>query len=319
MDDAGPTKGDTGPHDATVDAPPSDAILSEDSGSIGDLGAATDEGVAVDGGAPIDDGVAVDDGPPPVDACTPSCATCGGDDGCGGTCTSGACSGGASCVSGACITPTSSFLSPGSYYDATNAFATMPNWTIASADPATIYYSLDGSPPGPGGLSGTNVVNLSSASIATGTLLTWYADDGVAEPTVHALTLNANASLESDYGWIVDGVDLGGGSPVIVTSPGAAITGSAAYRAWVSPACPLCAMQLVYGLESDAAGCFYDDSPSTYAGASGTSSIALTAPTTPGTYTLNVTFTLQYACTDALATAPLEVRPTNAIGVVIVR
>lgn len=253
---------------------------------------------------------------PPTDGgCTPTCTVCGGADGCGGKCATGSCSGGATCVAGTCVGATRSYLSPGDYAFGT-AWARGITWTIGAESAATIRYTTDGSTPGPTSPSKPSPAEIFLAT--SGTTLKWYADNGAKEP-VQSFTANIATSGQSSYGFILEKTNLGGKGPVIVVSPGATISGTTAYQAWVSSGCPACGLQLVYGIGTTSAGCIYHGSPNVWPGASGTGSLSVKAPSTAGTYTLNMTYTLQLSCADGMATNPLGVRPTAGIATIVVK
>ncbi len=267
--------------------------------------------------AAVDDTGAADDTEPPADTggtCTPSCTTCGGSDGCGGTCVTGSCASG-TCVAGKCVTPTRSYLSPGDYAFG-SAWARGITWTIASEDSATIRYTVDGSAPGPTSPSKPSPAELFISS--SGTVIKWYADNGAKEGT-HSFTATIDTSGQGLYGYIVEKTNLGGRGPTIVVSPGATVTGSANYQAWNNSGCPMCRFQIVYGIDTTSAGCLYDYSPNVWPGVSGSGSISVKAPTVPGVYPLNVSYTLQTSCANGMATNPIGARPTARIGTIVVR
>jgi Chitobiase/beta-hexosaminidase C-terminal domain len=247
--------------------------------------------------------------------CTPTCATCGASDGCGGTCSTGACgAAGEACIGGRCVAPTRSYGSPNSYAY-TGGWARAFIAAAQSEAPATIFYTTDGSAPSASSPSKSNVVE---ASLSGGSLR-WYADDGVAEGP-QTLSIKVDTSLRTYYGFVVDAVRFTtGGGPVLVTSPGATVTGDAGYSIWSAPGCPACGLQVVYGIETDAQGCLYTGSPGVWPGASARSSFTLKAPSTAGTYHVTVTYTAQYTCAAALSTAPLGSRPTAQVAWLIVK
>lgn len=313
-DDAAPVH-----HDGFID----DALLGDDSG---DDAAPTDDTTPTptDDAKPTDDASpSVDTGPadtlifPPDDAgCTPSCTTCGASDGCGGTCKTGACGGGEACVAGTCVAPTKSHLSPGSYAFG-SGWAKGITWSIGSEAPATIFYTLDGSTPD--GSSASKPAPMDLFLSTSGTVIKWYADDGAKEPTIHSFTANIDTAGQSSYGFIVDKVNLSGKGPVVVVSPGATISGSADYQAWNSSGCPMCRFQLVYGIGTTSEGCLYDWSPGAWSGASGSGTISVKAPSSAGTYKLNVSYTLQTSCANGMATNPIGSRPTAEIATIVVK
>ena len=257
--------------------------------------------------------------PPPMDtACTPTCVACGADDGCGKPCLTGSCASG-TCVAGKCttpVTPTKSYIAPGDYAFGT-AWAKGITWTIGSEEPSTIRYTVDGSAPGP-----TSAGKASPAELfigTSGTVIKWYADNGAKEATVHSMTANILASGQTAYGYIVEKTNLGGKGPVLVTTPGASISGSATYTAWSNSGCPMCRLQIVYGVGTTSAGCLYDWSPGVWSGTTGSAPMTLKAPSTPGIYDVNVSYTLEVSCANGMASNPIGVRPTASIGKLIVR
>lgn len=272
-----------------------------------------------DGEPPPPDTATEDTKMPPGDSgCTPTCVACGADDGCGKPCMTGSCASG-SCVAGKCVVatpPTKSYIAPGDYAFGT-AWARGITWTIGSEDPATIRYTTDGSAPGPTSASKASPAELFIAT--SGTVIKWYADNGTKEATVHSMTANILTSGQSAYGYIVEKTNLGGKGPVIATSAGATISGSATYTAWNNPGCPMCRFQLVYGVGTTSAGCLYDWSPGAYPGAGGSGTISVKAPSAPGVYDLNVSYTLETSCANGMAAKPIGVRPTASIGKIVVR
>ncbi len=71
-----------------------------------------------------------------------------------------------------------------------------------------------------------------------------------------------------------------------------------------SGSCPTCGVQLVTGLGSSGTHggtCAYDNLPGAAPGASGTESVTLFAPTSPGTYAVVVEYHQRVSCGDALA------------------
>jgi hypothetical protein len=296
---------------------PDDFIEDEDTGAPPeeDTGSTAEDTATPDPDAPPPE----DTTPPPMDtACTPTCVACGADDGCGNPCMTGSCATG-TCVAGKCetpVTPTKSYIAPGDYAFGT-AWARGITWTIGSEGPSTIRYTTDGSTPTAASAGKTAPAELFVSS--SGTVIKWYADNGAKEATIHSITASILTSGQTAYGYIVEKTNLGGKGPVIVASPGATISGTAAYQAWNNSGCPMCRYQLIYGVGTAAAGCMYDWSPGVWPGASGSGTISVKAPSTPGVYDLNVSYTLQVSCADGIATAPIGVRPTASIGKIVVR
>ena len=303
--------------------PPRDAITLGDGADDppADDAADPEASPADDVAAPEDTFVPTEDAPaPPPDAgCVPSCVTCGASNGCGGKCATGACPTGGTCVAGVCkstATPTRSYLSPGNYAFG-SGWARAITWTIGSEAPATIRYTLDGSTPGPTSPSKPSPADLFLPT--SGTTLKWYADNGAKEPTVHSFVAAIDAAGQGKYGFLLERIDLSSRGPVVVVSPGAAVSGTVKYATWVSSGCPLCGLQLVYGVGTTSAGCVYHGSPGTWPGASGTGVLNVKAPAAPGTYALNMSYTLQLSCADGMATNPLGVRPTAQIATIVVK
>jgi len=286
--------------------------IDDDTGVIEEDTATPDE----DGALPGEDTATpgADTEPPPDAGCAPTCTTCGGSDGCGGTCATGSCSSG-TCVAGKCVTPTRSYLSPGDYAFGT-AWARGITWTIGSEGPSTIRYTLDGSTPGPTSASKPSPAELFVST--SGTTIKWYADNGAKEG-VQSFTANILASGQGNYGFIVEKTKLGGTGPVIVATAGATISLSAATQVWNGSTCSGCRYQLVYGVESTSMGCFYDWSPGVWPGVSGTNTGSVKAPSTPGVYDVNVSYTLELSCANGMAANPLNSRPTARIGTIVVR
>ena len=85
----------------------------------------------------------------------------------------------------------------------------------------------------------------------------------------------------------------------VTVSPSSAISISFDYQIWNSDTCPACIAQIVIGIDNTAMICAYNGIPGVYPGKSGTAKFSITAPTSPGTYSLIYAGTLQYNCEDA--------------------
>ncbi len=257
--------------------------------------------------------------------CVPyACTTCGADDGCGNPCQTGSCPGGLGCIAGRCGAATVSFLAPPSpphFYTGTwgyiDAFARNYIASIGAEDPSTIFYTTDGSAPGPSSPHKPSPMTLGVST--SGMTLRWYADDGIPEGARSA-TIAIDARLQTYYGYLVDVADLGGGSPIAVVSPGATVNGTANWQAWTMPLCATCRYQLVYGVDDVSAGCLYDGAVGAWPGTSRLSApFTMTAPATTGVHKVNVTYALQLSCATAMSQSPLGARPTETIAWLVVQ
>jgi hypothetical protein len=256
-------------------------------------------------------------------ACEPTCTTCGADDGCGGTCQSGSCPGGAPCVAGKCLSPTTSFLAPpapGHFYTPNygyiDGFARNLIFSIGSEAPSTIVYTTDGSTPGTGSPHASSPVTF---PIGSSGVIQWFADTGAPE-AVHSAGVTIDTRLQTYYGFLVDVPNLGPDGPVAVVAPGATVSGTANWQAWTGPTCPGCRYQLIYGIENAEKGCFWDGTVGAWPGKSQTAgSFSVTAPSAPGTYRVNVTYTLQNDCATGMGTNPFGSRPTQTFAWIVVK
>jgi hypothetical protein len=302
--DAGKTKFDFGLADTSDDGGDADLIPPD---------------TTADDAADAEDTTPLPDTAPADTGCVPACTTtCGAADGCGGKCATGTCAGGGTCLAGACVKPTNSYLSPGSYVGSATAYARAAYWTLASETPSKIFYTLDGTAPDATSTSKASPFDLHITT--SGTKIRWYADNGVKEASAHSFVANIDSALQSTYNYVVEHVTLDGTGPVVVVAPGAIVSGSASYQAWVGSGCPGCRMQLVYGIGTTEAGCLYDWSPGVWPGASGSyTTIKATAPSTAGVYKLNVAYSLELVCSDALAKSPLSVRPSAQVATIVVK
>jgi hypothetical protein len=93
------------------------------------------------------------------------------------------------------------------------------------------------------------------------------------------------------------------------------------YTVWAQGNCPGCIMQLVSGMGSAGVGttnCAYNGQPGVSPGVSGTSSLTLTAPATPGTYDIVVQLMAQTSCANAIAAYTGASGAYQKIGQVVV-
>lgn len=104
-------------------------------------------------------------------------------------------------------------------------------------------------------------------------------------------------------GFYVSGVDLNGAGTAVTVPAGYPVVVTYNYQVFSDP-CPGCITQLVTGLGASGThggSCAYNGVPGVSPGATGSENIMLTAPSTPGTYSVTVEYHWQYTCADALA------------------
>jgi hypothetical protein len=205
-----------------------------------------------------------------------------------------------------------SFVSPGHASGALAVARPFDAW-IASVEPATIYYTTDGTEPTRTSPSAQNLVVL---PIDADTVVRFFADG---ESTVHEMAYTIDASLQGDAGTVVEHVQLGAAAtPVTVQSPGEAIDGHADWQHWNGP-CPTCIQQLLVGV-ADPSSCLND-----YAGIGpwpGQNGVAtpfvLTAPCAHATYEVHARYSDWLSCDEAKAKEKLSVEDVE-VGLIVVR
>lgn len=205
-----------------------------------------------------------------------------------------------------------------------NTVRTIPIPLSACAVPASAAYSLNFTvvPSGPLGFlsafpdtfQNTSVLNsLTGTIVANGAVIPAAADGSIkvmaSDPTNLVIDINgyyiplpsrnvlATALSESNYIIApVSGTGVNSGTHV---APNATTTITANYRVGAVPGCPGCIEQVVVGIvgQPNAQGCLFDNPPG--GGATGTGTVTLTAPTTPGIYYIGVRAALQFNCNDA--------------------
>jgi hypothetical protein len=208
---------------------------------------------------------------------------------------------------------------------AANVVRTIPIPTSACAVPASAAYSLNFTvvPPGPLGFlsafpdtfQNTSVLNsLTGTIVANGAVIPAAADGSIkvlaSNPTDLVIDINgyyvplsshnvlATAVSESNYVIApVSGTGVNSGTHV---APSANTTITANYHVGAVAGCPACIEQVVVGIvgQPNAQGCLFNGQPGT--GTTGTGTVTLTAPTTPGIYYIGVRADLQFNCTNAL-------------------
>jgi len=200
--------------------------------------------------------------------------------------------------------PPASFILPGGLSTSLD-FPRDAVYYIATEGPATVYYTLDGSPPVPGmGTTQAAQSPLSLGALAAGTQVRWTTDAGPdlsLEPQRSFLTVTSNPTPR-DMGSIPESAlfDQPGG-PVFVAAPGQALSGSVRFQAWQSTLdgfCPGCVIQYVVAVESvGAVGCVNTVTGfGSYPGLSSSVPFMLNAPLTPGRYRMHAGLTLQFLC-----------------------
>ncbi len=157
-------------------------------------------------------------------------------------------------------------------------------------------------PAGPAGPTGpTGAVALSGLSCGP----------NLAMRGVHGDGSLACAPVATAVGSGVSAVSINGGGNEVTVAPGAAVTVSFNYLIG-NFGCPACIVQLYVGLTNGAPyNCVV---PVTVQGASGTSSIGFTAPTTPGVYYIGSDVTLDFTCQTVSA-----VPPSRRVGLLFVQ
>ena len=164
---------------------------------------------------------------------------------CGNQCVAGG-TGVSTCRNGACV-----------WQDVTFSSLIFPDpkvlgWTvprpvtfgIATASPATIYYTTDGSTPSKGATATTAVtastgptyafVTVPGTTGVTTQALSWYADFGTSREAVRSITVAVNGDY-SHWGGIFDNFRINGGGPMALVSKGAALTGTCHETVWNGP------------------------------------------------------------------------------------
>lgn len=111
--------------------------------------------------------------------------------------------------------------------------------------------------------------------------------------------------------------DFGGIQAVATVAPGTSLDGVVPLQVWARGACPLCILQIVYGLDGTPLGCLVDGEPHPWPGVGLDGAMSLTAPGTPGTYFVEAELEAQYNCADAMLL--FDGFERRRIGVVIVR
>lgn len=210
-------------------------------------------------------------------------------------------------------TPPASYILPGGVATPTLDYPRDANFVIATEKPATIYYTVDGSPPQPGmGTTLSADSRLNFTPLLPGVVVRWLADYGPAYSLGSERTFVATKNNPSppDMGVIPDPAvfELSGG-PIVRVSPGQQINGSVRFQAWQSTPtgfCPGCIIQYVVSLEGlGPVGCMNTVTGyGPYPGQSASLDVAFNAPMQPGRYRLYSGLTLQFGCDGTVADGP---------------
>jgi hypothetical protein len=192
--------------------------------------------------------------------------------------------------------------------------------TLATADPtATIYYTQDGTTPT---LSSTHAVTpITGISISAAATLRYFAVNANGSGPAKVDLYNVDSAQQTKAGYLATATTLDGKSPVVFATPGQALSAVTNYMMWVQSTCPMCAAQLVWGVDTTDQGCLYDGSPGVYPGASASAkSFTVTAPTAPGVHEVKLAHIEDTNCAMAMAAGALATRPnTVRIGVIVVQ
>jgi hypothetical protein len=100
--------------------------------------------------------------------------------------------------------------------------------------------------------------------------------------------------------------------------PAQSFTLSADYTAWNDASCPACILEIVIAIERDGQACLYIGIPPLEPGTSGTGSVQMTAPATPGIYAIRFGYALSYTCEEAIGVYEGRPEPGDAIGTILV-
>ena len=250
-----------------------------------------------------------------------SSASCGA---CGNVCATGSsCSNEEQCVPGV------STISPD-----LGASATIPSalsFTLATAYPSAIYYTLDGSTPTLSSAHGPSplvLANITPTNLLPVTLR-WSTYDGDALSAPQSRVITEDTASQSTYnGDIAQVVRLTTAAttttsdgPAVVASPGQTVNGSMYSLQIVDSACPGCAEVITVGTTA-ATSCPYFGGGGPWPGTTVNNlSFSLVAPAMPGVYYVHLASGEQYYCpnTEAEFTAAFASDTARRIGTITVR
>jgi hypothetical protein len=220
-----------------------------------------------------------------------------------------------------------SFLSPGGSkagltYPRDIAYAIgAPIQSIPTASPIpTIYYTLDGSDPTPGGgatLSGPSPISL--GKLAGGTTLKWFADYGSPYTTeaAHSFAIGTDTTATGNAGFIMENVSLfGGNGPVVLVPRASRVNIKVGLQSWASSptgSCPKCPTHVVVTVPSlGQVGCHTNiEQFGVYPGQTFQMFISFTAPVTLGKFPVSAGVVQQARCEGITAA------PANAVEIAL--
>lgn len=174
---------------------------------------------------------------------------------------------------------------------------------LATWQPSTLFYSVDGSEPLPGS-SAAGASPLVTPELGSG-LLRWraYGGTGTVLESTQQRTLSLSAQPQ-DLGALAHSLQFtASGGPLLEVAPGTRVQGKLSFRAWRSTPtgyCPGCILQLVMVVPSvgiPSGGCVENiQGYGSFPGMTGEMNFDFTAPTQPGEYEPYIGLTLQFSC-----------------------
>lgn len=176
---------------------------------------------------------------------------------------------------------------------------------LATWQPSTLLYSVDGSEPLPGSSATvTGASPLTTPELGSG-LVRWraYGGTGTLLEGTQQRTLSLSAPPQ-DLGALAYSLQFAGsGGPLLEVAPGARVQGKLSFRAWRSTPtgyCPGCILQLVLVVPSvgvPSGGCVENiQGYGSFPGLTGEMNFDFVAPTQPGEYAPYIGLTLQFSC-----------------------
>lgn len=193
------------------------------------------------------------------------------------------------------------------------AFARPASFQLAAIGNARFYYTLDGSPPMPGGAT-TQVGDSVLGPLLLGgtTTVRWFADygTGYVREALNDFSFTLLSTTPVDFDAVPEAATFDqSGGPVVVAMPGADLSGRANFRGWASSAsgvCASCPLQYVVTAETQGAvGCLAGvEANGPYPGATSTVNFSFKAPLLPGRYRLYAGMAYQASCDGTSPSGP---------------